>query len=95
MPFLGAHVPELIALVVVALLFFGPKRLPELGSSIGKTIKEFQKGMHQVTEPVEEAIAPFREVKESVQESLTLTPATPRPQLPAASQAAESTTNEA
>lgn len=47
----GLHWPELVALVVIALLFFGPKRLPEIGSSIGKTIKEFQKSMREVTEP--------------------------------------------
>lgn len=45
------HWPELIIVVVIALLFFGPKRLPEIGSSIGKTIKEFQKSMKEVTEP--------------------------------------------
>ncbi len=40
---------ELLPLVVVALLVFGPKRLPEMGSSIGKTIREFQKSMREVT----------------------------------------------
>jgi len=38
---------------VIALLFFGPKRLPEMGSAIGKTIKEFQKSMREVTHPNE------------------------------------------
>lgn len=47
----GLHWPELIILVAVALLIFGPKRLPEMGSSIGKTIKEFQRSMREVTEP--------------------------------------------
>ena len=42
---LGFHWYELIPLVLIALLIFGPKKLPELGSSIGKTIKEFQKSM--------------------------------------------------
>jgi sec-independent protein translocase protein TatA len=48
---IGFHWYELIPLVLIALLIFGPKKLPELGSSIGKTIKEFQKSMHAVTEP--------------------------------------------
>jgi len=50
MPF-GAHWLELVPLVILALLFFGPKRLPEMGSAIGKTIKEFQKSMREVREP--------------------------------------------
>jgi sec-independent protein translocase protein TatA len=48
---LGLHWPELIFIVLIGMLFFGPKRLPELGSSIGKTIKEFQKSMREVKEP--------------------------------------------
>jgi sec-independent protein translocase protein TatA len=50
MPF-GTHWFELVPLVILALLFFGPKRLPEMGSAIGKTIKEFQKSMREVREP--------------------------------------------
>ena len=34
---------ELIVLLVVVILFFGPKRLPELGSAVGKGIKSFKK----------------------------------------------------
>jgi sec-independent protein translocase protein TatA len=47
----GLHMPELIIILVVALLIFGPKKLPEMGSSIGKSIKEFRKGMAEVTHP--------------------------------------------
>ena len=54
---LGFHWYELIPLVLIALLIFGPKKLPELGSSIGKTIKEFQKSMREVTDKPEEAPA--------------------------------------
>lgn len=39
----GGHLPELIIILVAALVIFGPKRLPEIGSSMGKTIKEFKK----------------------------------------------------
>ncbi len=45
------HWMDLLPLVVIALLIFGPKRLPEMGSAIGKTIKEFRKSMNEVTEP--------------------------------------------
>lgn len=40
--------PELIIVLVVALLIFGPKKLPEMGSAIGKSIKEFRKGMNEI-----------------------------------------------
>lgn len=49
MPFLG-HMPELIIVVVLALLIFGPKRLPDMANSVGVAIKEFRKTMSEVTE---------------------------------------------
>src|SRR5271169_5836130 len=51
---LGLHLPELIIVLAVALLIFGPKKLPEMGSAIGKSIKEFQKGMKELSEPKDE-----------------------------------------
>jgi sec-independent protein translocase protein TatA len=53
MGFIG-HSWELIIIFVIALLIFGPKKLPEMGSAIGKSIKEFQKGMKEITNPKEE-----------------------------------------
>jgi len=34
--------PELLVILVIALIFFGPRKLPELGSSIGKAIRDFK-----------------------------------------------------
>jgi len=48
---IGFHPIELILVLVVALLVFGPKKLPEMGASIGKSIKEFKKGMSELTSP--------------------------------------------
>ncbi len=42
------HFPELLLVAAVALLFFGPKRLPEMGNAVGKTIREFQKSMKEI-----------------------------------------------
>jgi len=50
----GFHGLDLIVIRVIALLIFGPKRLPEMGASIGKSIKEFRKGMNELTTPKEE-----------------------------------------
>ena len=49
--------PEFWALLLIAFVFFGAKRLPEAGSAIGKTIREFQKSMREVTEPEQPAAA--------------------------------------
>ncbi|CAK9135991.1 unnamed protein product [Ilex paraguariensis] len=38
----GLGVPELVVIAGVAALVFGPKKLPEVGRSIGKTVKSFQ-----------------------------------------------------
>lgn len=54
----GFHGVDLIAILAVALLIFGPKRLPEMGSAIGKSIKEFRKGMSELTAPKEEPKTP-------------------------------------
>jgi sec-independent protein translocase protein TatA len=50
----GFHGLDLIVILVIALLIFGPKKLPEMGSAIGKSIKEFRKGMNEITSPKEE-----------------------------------------
>ena len=52
--FTGLHWYDLIILVVLALVVFGPKRLPEMGSAVGKTIKEFQKSMREVSQPTQD-----------------------------------------
>lgn len=38
-------IPELIVLVVIVLLFFGPSRLPGLGKAVGSAIRGFKKGI--------------------------------------------------
>ncbi|GHO87721.1 Sec-independent protein translocase subunit TatA/TatB [Dictyobacter formicarum] len=50
----GSHGLELIIVLVVALLVFGPKKLPEMGSAIGKSIKEFKHGVNEITKPKDE-----------------------------------------
>ena len=43
MPNIG--LPELIIIVVIARVFFGPGKLPEMGSAVGKAIRGFKKSM--------------------------------------------------
>lgn len=41
----GLGVPELIIILVVVLLIFGPRKLPELGSFVGKSLKDFREAL--------------------------------------------------
>jgi sec-independent protein translocase protein TatA len=51
----GIGAPELIIILVIMLLLFGAKKLPEMARSIGKSTKEFKKGMAEaVAEDKEE-----------------------------------------
>jgi len=45
MKILGLGVPELVVILIVVLLIFGPKNLPKLGNAIGKSIKGLREGM--------------------------------------------------
>ena len=44
---LGMGVPELAVILAVVLVIFGPKNLPKLGSSLGKTVKSFRDGIDE------------------------------------------------
>ncbi|MFZ0214661.1 MAG: twin-arginine translocase TatA/TatE family subunit [Candidatus Dormiibacterota bacterium] len=62
MPF-GFHPAYLIILLAIALIIFGPSRLPQLGGAIGKTMKEFRKATDGLQDQVrnvstEPAVAP-------------------------------------
>ena len=48
----GYNITSLVIILVIALLLFGPKRLPELGDSIGKAIKGFKKATEGEPEPL-------------------------------------------
>lgn len=53
----GIGTPGLIVILLVAILLFGPKKLPELGASIGKTLREFKKASREITEELQEGEA--------------------------------------
>lgn len=55
---LVGHLPELILILVVGLIIFGPKRLPELGSSLGSGIREFRKATSALHESVVDETTP-------------------------------------
>lgn len=49
-------VPELIIIFVVALIVFGPKKLPELGKSLGKGLAEFRRASNELKASLEEEV---------------------------------------
>ena len=54
MPFQNLGFGEIMLLVVVVLLLFGAKRLPEIGASMGKGIREFKKSITDVDKAISE-----------------------------------------
>lgn len=54
----GLQPIHLLFVAVVALVIFGPKRLPKLGHWLGKTVQEFRNGAKQMAEQVNEESAP-------------------------------------
>jgi sec-independent protein translocase protein TatA len=47
---MGVHWTDLIIVAFIALLIFGPKRLPEIGSAVGKTYREFKRSLGEISE---------------------------------------------
>jgi sec-independent protein translocase protein TatA len=68
MKFGGIGVPELLIILAVALLIFGPKNLPKLGSALGKTVRNLRDGMggddKKDTAEIDEAKVDVEEVEE-------------------------------
>jgi sec-independent protein translocase protein TatA len=55
---------EIIIIAVVALFIFGPKKLPELGAGLGKSIREFKDAMSGKDSPTEEKKEPAKQEPE-------------------------------
>jgi sec-independent protein translocase protein TatA len=57
--------PELIIILVIALIIFGPRKLPELGKSLGRSLNEFKKASTDLQNTLEQEIK-IEEQKEAV-----------------------------
>jgi len=67
--------PELIIIFVIALIIFGPRKLPELGRSLGKSINEFKRASNELRSTLEDEIR----VEEQKDRTSTAAAATPPP----------------
>ncbi|WP_027882402.1 Sec-independent protein translocase subunit TatA/TatB [Meiothermus rufus] len=63
---------EILIILLIALLLFGPRKLPELGRSLGQSIREFQRGARSIREEFEKAaeVKEFKEIKEEMSRPL-------------------------
>lgn len=48
--------PELVVIFVIALIIFGPRKLPELGKSLGRSINEFKRASNELKSTLEEEV---------------------------------------
>ena len=66
--------PELIVIFLIALVIFGPRKLPELGRSLGKSLAEFKRASNELRSTLEEEIR-LEEHKTEVTKTAAATPA--------------------
>jgi sec-independent protein translocase protein TatA len=70
---------EIVILLLVALLVFGPKRLPEMGRSLGKGMRDFKKAVSgEDGDSVKNALSLDYDEEPSMHSSVTDSPTTPR-----------------
>jgi sec-independent protein translocase protein TatA len=69
--------PELIIILTIALIIFGPRKLPELGRSLGKSLHEFKRASNELKNTLDEEIR--IEEQKSTERQRTPEPARPRP----------------
>ena len=66
---------ELIIIFIIALLIFGPRKLPELGRSLGKSLGEFKRASNELRNTLEEEVR----VEEQKERDVAQRPAEPTP----------------
>jgi len=68
--FSNIGVPGLILILIVALVVFGPNKLPEIGRAFGRSIREFKRATDGIADDIKEEIK--EEIKETKQETIRL-----------------------
>src|SRR5512145_3228680 len=73
--------PELIIILVIALIIFGPRKLPELGKSLGRSLNEFKRASTDLQNTLEQEIR-LEEQKETAAKTRTEEPSASEPAPP-------------
>jgi sec-independent protein translocase protein TatA len=70
--------PEMLVILVIALIIFGPRKLPELGKSLGKSLAEFKRASNDLRNTLEEEIRVEEQTaKKPAPPAIPAAPATP------------------
>ena len=78
--------PELFLIFVVALIVFGPRKLPEIGKSLGKMMGEFRRASNEFRSTIENEVE-----AEKIRESMRIEPPKVEPATPGAAEASPAT----
>jgi TatA/E family protein of Tat protein translocase len=70
-------VPELIIILTIALIVFGPRKLPELGRSLGRSLNEFKRASNELRHTLDEEIRVEEQKSSDRQKAPTAPPANP------------------
>ena len=73
--------PEMLVILVIALIIFGPRKLPELGKSLGRSLAEFKRASNDLKSTLEEEIK-IEEQQAKRAESTPIPPAPVAPPVP-------------
>ena len=73
--------PELVIIFVIALIIFGPRKLPELGKSLGRSINEFKRASNELKNTLEDEIRVEEQRTTAAPRATTPAP-TPTPSVP-------------
>ena len=69
--------PELIIILVIALIIFGPRKLPELGKSLGRSLNEFKRASTDLQNTLEQEIRLEEQKEKQVKEREEVSSQTP------------------
>ena len=64
--------PEIIIIFIIALLVFGPRKLPELGKSLGKGLAEFKRASNELKRTWEEEVKTEEEELRKIQKDVNI-----------------------
>ena len=67
----GVGLPEVTVILILALLIFGPKKLPELGKQLGKTLKSLKKASNEFQNEIDQVMKEEDESPKSIESNQT------------------------